>query len=258
MNKIDETNKWFINVGQQHDAACHLFCFHHAGGGASFFYKWQQYLPASVNVYAVQLPGRETRHNEPFMTNILRIAEVIAGHLITLQKPTFFFGHSLGALLAYEASRIMVNSNNGPQKLFLSAHRSPQYAFKHNQLFTMEDSKFIQEISKVYEGLDERIQSEPMLIELLLPRIKADIQLYNQYKFNALSPLDIPITVFGGDSDHSVSQEELVGWEEQTSACFNYNYFEGGHFYITTHYIKILEIISNEILVALENISVDS
>jgi medium-chain acyl-[acyl-carrier-protein] hydrolase len=120
--------EWTLRFGAAADASVRLFCFSHIGGGASSFRLWPAELPPQVGLRAVQLPGRENRLAEEPIRRMEELVEALrAGLDEELDPPFAFFGHSLGALVAFElARRLRETGSPLPSHLFVSAHRAPQ------------------------------------------------------------------------------------------------------------------------------------
>ena len=113
-----------------------LFCLPHAGSGAAAFYRWKRVLPDGVKVCPVLLPGREVRLGEPSERRVLDVVEGLQAEIAgELERPYAIFGHSMGALLAYEwARRIAADGLPGPLKLFVSGRNAPQLMIGHREL----------------------------------------------------------------------------------------------------------------------------
>src|SRR4051794_36920377 len=100
----DLRSPWFVVPTPRPDARRRLFCLPHAGGGAAAFRRWADGMAAAVEVVAVQPPGRETRFREPPFTDWRSLVVSLADAL-PADRPFALFGHSLGALLAFELAR---------------------------------------------------------------------------------------------------------------------------------------------------------
>src|SRR5207248_8086141 len=99
-------NKWFLAPRQNAQAKLRLFCFPYAGGGSSVYRGWAERLPRDVEVCLAQLPGREARLRETALTSLSQIVDELAEHIKPyLDKPFAFFGHSMGAMIAFELAR---------------------------------------------------------------------------------------------------------------------------------------------------------
>src|SRR6478609_4610386 len=98
----------YIRRSRLTHARCRLICLPHAGAGASMFNDWPGLLPPEVEVVGVQLPGRQDRIKEKPFTDVSRLVATVA-HVIRplLDLPVAFFGHSGGALLAFELARAL-------------------------------------------------------------------------------------------------------------------------------------------------------
>src|ERR1051326_2592675 len=107
--------------------AMSLFCFPYAGVGAAIFRDWRDQLPTSLEVLPVELPGNGSRCSEPLLRHVTELAAAAAEALEPFCRGSYcFFGHSLGALLAFETARILISRGCRPRHLFFSASRAPQ------------------------------------------------------------------------------------------------------------------------------------
>src|SRR6266567_2306284 len=109
---------------------CRLFCFPHAAGNATFYRPLRRFMPPEVDLCPVELPGRAARLDEPPFTSMSALMERLYHVLQPLMVVPFgFFGHSVGACMAYEAAR-QLRSVDGRSAvhLFVSGRRSPNRA----------------------------------------------------------------------------------------------------------------------------------
>lgn len=156
-----EKNPWFR--GWNAVSGCsrlRLFCFHHAGGTASFFREWSSLLGNDVEVIAVQLPGRENRRDEKMCTCMDALTgdleQAMAGQL---DKPFAFFGHSLGALVAFELARCLELSRQpGPSHLYVSARIAPQCSDSLPPIGRFTDDELLRNFSCVTVAFRPRCQ----------------------------------------------------------------------------------------------------
>lgn len=219
---------WLRGLGnRQETARLRLFTFHHAGGAASG-YLWRRYFPEEIEVCAVQLPGRESRFMEaPFIrlgSVVTELTRVIAS---TMDLPFAFFGHSMGALIAFGVTRRLAAERRPlPQRLFLSAHRAPHLP-PSEPIHGLPDAEFLAQLA---DSRLARLNTE--LRELVLPIVRTDIAICETYEPMPAAPLPCPITVFGGETDEQVGEPELHAWARHTASDFDVRLFRGGHFYL--------------------------
>jgi surfactin synthase thioesterase subunit len=180
------------------------------------------------------LPGREKRIKEPCCTDFDVLVETIAGEMRPWveEMPWAIFGHSMGALLAFEWARQMQCSTHAtPSWLFLSGRRAPDTGSDTRALHVLPDRQFMEEVSRRYQGIPEEILGTPEFVEIYLPILRADIEMMESYCFQEREPLHCPITVFAGAADASVRLEQLAAWNRHTRSRFAVRLLPGGHFY---------------------------
>ncbi len=214
------------------EARVRLFCLPFAGGGASMYASWAGALGPEVDVVPIQLPGRENRRRERPIDDIEVLArEIVSAVRDLLDRRFALFGHSMGALVAFEVAREMRRQRlPGPTMMFVCAKRAPQLGPDAVPLGRLPDSALLRQLHKQF-GLDISEDMKP-LIELMLPTIRADICAVDDYRYTEAEPFRFPIVALGGDSDHSVAVAELQGWSVQTVSSFDMRLLPGGHFFV--------------------------
>ena len=164
-----------------------------------------------------------------------------------LDKPFVFFGHSMGALIAFELTRrLRQNGLPQPNALFISACGAPQILDLQSPLHTLPDDEFVTSLKKL-NGIPLEVLQNKEMLNLFLPVLRADFKLIETYKYIHDEPLSLPIIVFGGLDDERVSRERLEGWAVQTSGRFEVTYFPGDHFFINSEKESVIETIIGEL-----------
>ncbi len=232
MNDKSST-KWILFPKPSPAAALRLFCFHYAGGSAQVFYDWPGRLPPSVEMGAIQLPGRGHRLGEPHIRRLAPLSRIAAQELLSyLDKPFVFFGHSLGALLCFETARSLRRENRRqPAHLFVSATGAPHRRSREEPLSDLPKSALVKKLRE-FNGTPMEVLQNDELLDLMLPTIRADFELCETYEYHPESPLECPITIYGGLEDQEVEAERLAAWSEMTVGTCEFRMFPGGHFYL--------------------------
>lgn len=208
-----------------------LFCFAHSGGVASIFRSWQNYFPPSVEVCPVQLPGRETRFSDPLIFSMDELVKKLVPQILPLSNlPIAFFGHSLGALIAFElAKKIKEIHPSQELSVFLSACCAPDRLRHLTKLHLLPEEAFVKELAS-YGAMPRALLENKDALRVLLPRLRADFSIFETYCPIACT-IDAPILAFGGLEDDLVPLEDLKAWERYTAKSFSSYFFPGGHFY---------------------------
>jgi surfactin synthase thioesterase subunit len=222
---------WILPLRSRPGAALKLFCFPHAGGGASSFVRWIDRLPPSVQLCPLQLPGRESRFGEPAPETIEALVGAITAGVPFGDEPFVFLGHSMGALLAFEVTRRLRRlGRTGPRLLIASGSRPPQRGYEDLRLHRVQGEDLMDELRRY--GTLEEVLAHRELVELIAPVIQADARMLSAYRHVQEPPLQIPIIAYGGLDDPTLSPEEMEGWRHQTSADFIRRAFPGGHHFL--------------------------
>ena len=232
---------WFPNAGTA--SAPRLFCFPHAGGGAG-----QPLALSGWTAVPVRLPGRESRLAEAPFERMGPLVAALADHIDSyLDHPFAFFGHSVGAVVAFELAReLRRRSRPLPKMLISSGARAPQFRRHHVPPPAPSREAFVEELRRL-EGIPAEVLDDPALMRAILPALASDAALYRNYVYAETPPLPIPVRAYGGADDPNVRREHLDGWAEQTTASFAVRVFPGGHFYLTAVRESFLEALETDL-----------
>ncbi|OIK28713.1 thioesterase II family protein [Streptomyces malaysiense] len=208
-----------------------LVCFPHAGGSASHYFALSRALP-DTEVLAVQYPGRQDRHAEPCVDSLTGLADRV--HDVLRRRagtPCAFFGHSMGAVIAFEvAQRLQREDAASPSHLFVSSRRAPS-RYREGAVHRQSDAGVVSELRRL-GGTDERFLADEELRAAVLKVTRADYKAIETYRWVPEPPLTCPITALVGDSDPHTSRDEASAWAAHTTGPFRLHTFPGGHFYL--------------------------
>lgn len=241
MSSLSNTTTWMVEGNVRVKPKLRLVCFPYAGGGASLYRQWQAAMPQGVQVCAVQLPGRENRIAQ---TPLARLDEVIPALGRAMEPycdtPFAFFGHSLGAKIAFELARTLRRDKGlEPRHLLVSGARAPHIP-EPSPMHQLSDQAFIDGLRR-YSAMPEEVLQNRDLMQLFLPVLRADFSIDETYAFQEEAPLACPITAFGGSEDHEADRQELLAWDDYTTASFACHIFPGDHFFIKTAQKPVLD-----------------
>jgi surfactin synthase thioesterase subunit/glycosyltransferase involved in cell wall biosynthesis len=218
-----------------------LFWFPHAGGG-------QAPGLSRIGGVGVRLPGRESRLAEaPFE----RMAPLIAALADAIDPyvggPYAFFGHSMGAVVAFELARELRRRGKPlPAILIASAARAPQFRRNHVPPPAPSRERLIEELRSL-EGIPSEVLDDPAVLRAILPALEADTELYRNYVYSEDAPFAFPIRAYAGADDPNIRREHLEGWREQTTGPFAVHVFPGGHFYLNTARAEFLAALEEDL-----------
>lgn len=232
------------------DPSVRLFCLPYAGSGASVFRSWQAVLGDKIEVLAVQPPGREMRlHETPYDSMDALVSAVHAALMTRLdERPFAFFGHSVGALVAWELTRAMEHDGGPlPMHLFVGAARAPHCEAPEKLLYNLPRDELLVELGRL-NGTPEEVLGNDEVMDLFLPMIRADFTITDCYRRSDARPLGVPLTLFTGDEDPEVPAHKLDAWEEIAGPGFSRVDFGGDHFFLHREQKRLLAIIADTLL----------
>jgi medium-chain acyl-[acyl-carrier-protein] hydrolase len=212
------------------------------------FAPWTVTAGARLEICAVHLPGRESRFAEDAFTSTDTLVPVLVDRLTPhLDRPYSLFGHSMGALIAFETARELRRRGlPSPVRLFASGFRAPHLPERFPNRRALDDQAFVADLRALAGTPDEVVENEEMLA-LLLPTLRADVTLCETYVHRAADPLDVPLTVFGGAADPRVSRDELDGWRQHTHAGMELRIFPGHHFFLKSHRAAVVAAVAERL-----------
>ncbi|MCC7498962.1 MAG: glycosyltransferase [Bryobacterales bacterium] len=239
---------WFPGLLEAPAGKLRLFCFPHAGGGAAAIRGWRPALAAEAFTVPVMLPGRESRIQEAPVDDLHQLVELIGSAMEShLRQPYAFFGHSMGAAIAFELIRLFrAHHLPLPRALFVSAARAPQFRSGWTPPPEPGDEELIAQLRRL-DGVPAEALNEPQALKLLLPPLRADTRLYRRYVYTPAEPLDLPVFAYGGRADPNVAPHHLEAWREQTRGRFYSRQFQGGHFYLRSAEREFLESLAHDL-----------
>ncbi|MFF0161138.1 thioesterase II family protein [Streptomyces sp. NPDC005263] len=240
---------WFRTFTPRPSAAVRLICFPHAGGAASAFRGWAELLPPSVEVTAVQYPGRQDRvmvDPAPDMDTLVR--DITAAITPLLDRPVAFFGHSMGGTVAFEVARALPRDlRPALVRLFASA-RKPPHACEPLAPEFRGDEGVLRYVAGL-GGTGAALLRHEELREIALPVLRGDFHLIDTYAYRPGAPLTCPVTAIAGAFDTSCTRTEAEGWARYTTGPCDVRVLPGGHFYLETVPRELMALIAAQLTV---------
>jgi len=238
--RSSDPSAWFQSfpVGPE-PVRLNLVCFPYAGAGAVAFGRWRF---RGVRVSAVRLPGREIRLHEPRYRDVREAALdlVLALEAARITPPFCFFGHSLGALLAYEVCQNLLERGAClPTRLIVSGRAAPQLPIL-TRLYTLPLSE-LKTVVAGYGGTPVNVLNAEYFGRILLPVIRDDFEMAENYSHGQRPVLPLPIDALAGDQDPVAPRARVEAWRQVTSSEFSLRVFSGQHFFLHAHESAVLE-----------------
>ncbi|MFI6055116.1 thioesterase II family protein [Streptomyces violascens] len=234
--------------------ALRLFVLHHAGGSHLLYRHWPAMLPDSWDVRLLDAPGHGLLLDRPQIADAGRLADFLLRRIEPRpDRPYALFGHSMGALVAYEITRRLVDRGLPlPVWVGVSARPAPQLAGQGHGYHELPDAELRSRL-RLLGGTPDEVFDDPDLWAVFDPMIRADMRLVDTWRpAPDHAPLPVALSAYAGVEDHSASPRRMAGWEEHTDHFVGLRVFDGGHFYFQRDPAPLLRQIERDATTALD------
>jgi medium-chain acyl-[acyl-carrier-protein] hydrolase len=246
-------SQWASCIARNASRRLRLFTFPYAGGTSAVYRKWIRVLPPAIELWTVDLPGREHRIGERSVPSVSALVPMLVRGLRDyLDEPFAFFGHSLGTLVSFELARSLRRDGSTlPRALVLSGHRAPHVASPRAPISSLPRAAFLAELRRL-NGTPAEVLAYEELIDLILPVLRADFAADETYVVTPAAPLDCAIVAYGGTEDLDVPPPHIEAWRKYTAGTFLMRRFAGDHFFVHADEVglqvgrDLMEIISRD------------
>lgn len=247
-----DTN-WFMPIRNEKAASVNIVCFPWGGGGASAFWSWKK-IDGNVNIWALKLPGRESRIAESLITSASKLVDYIIEALpSSFRKPYIFYGHSMGAGIAMQTINTLYKMKRTLPKMLIASGRMAPHHTLGNPTIHLNDGSLIEYLQKL-GGLKKTFLKNENFLKQYIPKIRSDYKLNSTIESKSLIKLPLAISIINGRNDPLIEIDELNSWEEYTQYPLSSHILPGNHFFIEKFFSKFMEKIHLEIqLIKLHN-----
>ncbi|MBS2964399.1 thioesterase [Actinocrinis puniceicyclus] len=238
MSQSSSDDPWCRRYRPARDPAARLVCLPYAGGSAAYFRPVAMALDPSVDVVAVQYPGRQDRRGEPAISDMQQLADRV--HEVLDRQPELpltLFGHSMGALLAFEVARRRQAAGRIPDHLFVSGRRAPS-AHREECVHRRDDAGILAELRSL-DGTAALVLQDEEMMRAAIPALRADYAAAENYRCPPGVTVAAPITALTGDGDPKTTIAEADAWRRHTTGAFELQIYRGGHFFLADHAAQV-------------------
>jgi surfactin synthase thioesterase subunit len=233
-------DRWFQPAEVPPDAKFRLFLFPHAGSGASVYKDWPEVLPPDVAHQCVQLPGRQDRHAEPTFTEMVPLIEALHEALVAQldERPFAFFGHCLGAQIAYRlAVSLSAAGDRGPVLIGASGWAPEGFLVVSREQARMPEPELLEWV-RTLGSVPKDIMEDPKALAMVIPAMRADLEVVASYVDDE-AVIQEPVVSYSGKHDQLMSPGAMASWSSRTPNYGGNREFDGDHFYINHNALPI-------------------
>lgn len=226
----------------EHENQTTLLCVPFAGAGASFYHPWRELAADRWRMMPIELPGRERRLLETPYHNVIEAAKnEVDGIVASLGEGArvVLFGHSVGAVVAYELVHLLSTRDVHVERLVVSGVTGP-WTQRETRATGLPDEEFLARIEE-FAGTRHEALDHPEMREMILPVLRADCEMHENYVPSTDEPVSVPISSLRGDRDGLVSAEQAQEWQNATTGEFTYVELPGDHMYLVDGARDILD-----------------
>jgi surfactin synthase thioesterase subunit len=235
MSQSHRAERWIQAFGVTRSGGPRLLCFPHAGGSVSFYHPLAVQVGDAAEVLAVQYPGRQERRAERPLTDLTEMTARIHDELGPwTDRPFVLFGHSMGAVLAYEVARRLERDGVRPLGVLVSGRRAPSVQVEEN-VHQRGDRAVLDEVRQL-SGTAAALLDDEEVVRMILPALRADYRAIETYRHRPGAELSCPITALTGETDPRAALDDVRAWNRHTTGAFDLRTFPGGHFYLTAQW----------------------
>lgn len=244
MTSAVNSGVWIRRYRPAPEAAVRLLCLPHAGGSASYYHPMARALAPAADVLAAQYPGRQDRYAEPPAKSIRELAERIVEAVTgdDDERPLALFGHSMGAVVAYEAALLLEAAGRAPVRLFVSGRRAPSADWDGRQLHKAGDAELLESVRRL-NGTDGQVFEDEELMRLVLSALRGDYKALETYEPRPGDRLTCPVTILTGDDDPVTTVAAARAWTGHTDGPTDLHVFPGGHFYLNEQAREVVDVV---------------
>jgi medium-chain acyl-[acyl-carrier-protein] hydrolase len=246
--KPEKLSPWLLTLRPAWNTRAQVFFFPYAGGSGQMYRGLTRALAPDLGAFAVELPGRGDRYGEKRFDRLTALVPVLMEKVSPFFVPPFaFFGHSMGATIAFELARELKRAGLPlPVRLFASARRAPHLPGASEQFHALSDAAFKKRL-RTLGGTPAEVLENEELLEVVMPTLRADFALSETYAHVPAAPLDLPISMFGGSGDPEATREELEPWAEHSSRDSRLRIFPGNHFFIHSNAEAVMQAVNEDL-----------
>jgi surfactin synthase thioesterase subunit len=208
-----------------------IFLFPYGGGSASSYRSYVEGFPGTIGrVVPVEIPGHGKRSHEDYAKSIQECAALALQEIDTTSEGYILHGHCMGALLAFEAIKLIEASGRPlPRFMVASGRNAPKHVNDWlRRLPGMDDRSLFQEL--------QELGAVPKRLSFAMAQHFLTVLRHDQAMFSNYDPgetrISVPILALAGRDDKMTDAAALADWSDYTSKFASLEWLDGEHYFI--------------------------
>lgn len=237
------TQRQLVELKRSERPAARILCFPYAGGHAAFTRSWARELPEAVELLGIAYRRGQTRQSRGQPSAQDLALSVLEEVLQYGDRPLILFGYSLGAVIAYEVSQLLLRTGRSqPAELIVAARRAPHLPSNQKPMAQLPDDQFTARLREI-GGTPQEVLDNAELLGFFMPILRTDFAIAENYQPAMTTPLQCPITGIAGSADASADAAAVRAWQNVTTGGFSFHQLEGHHFFLHQQPQAVLDIV---------------
>jgi surfactin synthase thioesterase subunit len=208
-----------------------IFLFPYGGGSAASYRPFVAGFPAGIGrVVPVEIPGHGKRAEEPFARSIQECAARTLEQIDTAGGDYVLHGHCMGALLAFEAVKL-IEASGAPPPLFMiaSGRNAPRHVNDWLRRVDALDDRSLFEEMQAFGGIPKGLSFA--MARPFLAVIRHDQAMFRDYDPGA-TRINVPILALAGRDDEMTDEAALADWADHTTERLSVEWLHGRHYFL--------------------------
>lgn len=212
-----------------------LVMFPFLGGFGASYIRLVRALDANWDVWSANPPGHASSTVAPHTRLEHLVTSYVDALRSVLRPDAVFFGHSMGAVVAYHVLRALEDdasfAGRWPTELVMSASSAPP-DLPVTGYATLPEAALLKHLQS-FAAIPDEVLKDRSLIEMFMPAFRADYAVLEDAKAQPVHQLDTPAHLILGELDPQTAPHTPAAWQRHLSRPLRTHLIPGeGHMFV--------------------------